>query len=106
MSYPRVEVSGSFSSGLMIEADLAPHLAGKGDPTRSIILTPHQAEALLKLLLSKKEGFQLVPREPTFEMLSSGCRAGLDVGVLMDDTRFSCEMAVWKAMLANVPGLP
>jgi hypothetical protein len=49
--------------------------------------------------------FQLVPVEPTNEMLFKGCEAGLSTGVLLDDTRFSCEMAVWKAMLATAPTL-
>lgn len=47
-------------------------------------------------------GYTIVPVEPTQQMLSEGCKAGLSNSALFDDTRFSCERAVWAAMLAHV----
>lgn len=46
---------------------------------------------------------QLVPKEPTGQMLAFGCEAGLSVESLIDNTRFSSERAMWKAMLENAP---
>lgn len=49
--------------------------------------------------------FQLVPKEPTQEMLAAGCEAGLDISVLLDDTRYSTDRACYLAMLAKAPQL-
>jgi hypothetical protein len=50
--------------------------------------------------------WKLVPLTPTPQMLERGCAAGLSTGVLLDDTRFSCEIAVWAAMLETAPAAP
>lgn len=46
---------------------------------------------------------KVLEREPTQEMLQAGCKASLDIGVLLDDTRFSCERACWEAMFDAAP---
>lgn len=53
MAYPHLKVMGDIDSGLIIEADLPSHLAGKGHPRRSIILTPHQSKELLRQMYEK-----------------------------------------------------
>lgn len=52
------------------------------------------------------EGWQLVPIEPTEQMLYDACAASLSTGVLLDDTRFACERALWKAALARARATP
>lgn len=49
-------------------------------------------------------GHMIVPVEPTQQMLHEGCKAALDNFTLFDDTRYACERAVWKAMLACEAG--
>lgn len=49
------------------------------------------------------DGWVMVPRAPTEEMLLRGCKAGLSMATLLDDTRFACERAVWNAMIAATP---
>jgi hypothetical protein len=49
------------------------------------------------------DGWQLVPVEPTPEMLRKGCEAGLSMDALLDDGRFACERRQWGAMLAASP---
>lgn len=51
----------------------------------------------------QREGWVSVPIEPTEEMLRAGCEAGLDFKTLMDDTPYSTDLAVYKAMLQAAP---
>lgn len=48
-------------------------------------------------------GWVLVPREPIEEQLKAGSRASLSTAVLLDDTRFACERATYRAMIAAAP---
>lgn len=74
------------------------------DQPEMMLVTGKELEDGVMLALEQC-GMAVVPVEPTQQMLHEGCRAGLDTGVLMDDTRYSCERAVWAAMLANVNSL-
>ncbi len=51
-------------------------------------------------------GWILMPEKPTPEMLAEGCKRALSTSVLMDDTRFACEMAVWEGFVAKRPEPP
>ena len=44
----------------------------------------------------------LVPEEPPEAMLAKMCEASLAMEVLLDDTRFACERALWEAAIAYV----
>ncbi len=46
-------------------------------------------------------GWVRVPREPTDDMLVAGNKAALAIETLLDDTRFSCERATYKAMIST-----
>ena len=59
----------------------------------------------MKTITFDETKFKIVPIEPTEEMLSAGCEAGLDISTLIDDTRFACDRAVWDAMLRKAPQL-
>lgn len=48
-------------------------------------------------------GWVLVPREPNEAQLKAGNRVSLSTDVLMDDTRFACERATYRAMIAAAP---
>ena len=52
------------------------------------------------------EGWILMPITPTREMLAEGCKRAIDFEVLVDDTPFSCEMAVWRGFVAKRPEPP
>lgn len=44
----------------------------------------------------------LVPEEAPPEMLAAMCEASLSTDVLLDDTRFACERALWSTAIAWV----
>jgi hypothetical protein len=44
-----------------------------------------------------------MPEEPTDEMLASANRVSLSTAVLLDDTRFACERAMWRAAFKSAP---
>lgn len=52
------------------------------------------------------DGWQLVPIDPPEDLLAAGNEASLSVDVLMDDTRFACPRAMWKAMLERARKQP
>lgn len=49
--------------------------------------------------------WRLVPCEPTPEMLAAANKASLSTAVLLDDTRFACERATYRAMLSAAPSV-
>lgn len=57
----------------------------------------------MKTITFDETKFQLVPKVPTPQMLEEGCKAGLDLTCLLDDTRFSTEIAIYGAMLKHAP---
>lgn len=71
------------------------------DPALRHGLAENRASIIAQRL--EAAGYVIVPKEPTQEMLMRGCKAALETGVLLDDTRFACERAVWSTMLANLP---
>lgn len=52
-------------------------------------------------LIAALDGMVLVPREPTEARLRAGSRASLSTAVLMDDTRYACEAAIYRAMITT-----
>ena len=52
------------------------------------------------------EGRKIVPIVPTDEMLRAANKASLSLPVLMDDTRFACERAVYTAAVRIAPQPP
>jgi hypothetical protein len=52
------------------------------------------------------DGWILMPEKPTPEMLAEGCARALSTEVLLDDTRFACESAVWDGFVAKRPSPP
>jgi hypothetical protein len=47
-----------------------------------------------------------MPEKPTPEMLAEGCKRAISTEVLLDDTRFACESAVWDGFVAKRPSPP
>ncbi len=48
---------------------------------------------------------KLLPQEPTEEMLKAGCEAGISMQVLLDDTPYATDLAVYKAMFEAAPSI-
>lgn len=59
----------------------------------------------MKTITFDEAKYKLVPIEPSQEMLNAGCEAGLAIEVLMDDTPFSCDRAVYQAMVEKAPAI-
>lgn len=50
--------------------------------------------------------WQWVPVEPTEQMLAAANRASLSTEVLLDETRYSCDRAMWTGALSAAPHPP
>ena len=79
-------------SGTSAHDVISAYLAGLGadDPGRRADLVISELERC---------GLIVAPKVPTPEMLAKGCEAGLSLEALLDDTRFSTELAIYTAMI-------
>lgn len=76
-------------------------IVAKADAALSAPVEPQRGDRV-----SVPDGWVLVPREPTDDMLRKGAEAGLSITVLLDDTPFACDRAVYAAMLSASPSVP
>lgn len=56
--------------------------------------------------MSVPEGWVLMPVKPTQEMLHEACGRAISTDVLLDDTRYACEIACYQAFIDKRPQPP